>query len=195
MKKGWPEGPPVLFLKTERLSLSLVSETTETDRLVEFIDPMLQSMGYEIVRVLFTGAGRRTLQIMIDRDDGKTVTVDECGHVSRSISTLLDVADPGQTPYDLEVSSPGIDRPLTRRRDFDRFTGFEAKIELKALIEGRRRFRGRLKGVAGDFVRLDGESGEIDLPFDAIQKAKLVVTDELLAAFRAKGPRPPEKGT
>lgn len=152
-------------------------------------------MGYEIVRVMFTGAGTRTLQIMIDRADGETVTIDDCGQVSRSISALLDVADLRDTPYDLEISSPGIDRPLTRRRDFDRFAGFEARIELKALIDGRRRFRGRLKGVAGDSVRLCGQSGEIDLPFDAIQKAKLVMTDELLTASQLRGPRSPEKGT
>ena len=150
--------------------------------IVSIIEPSLEAMGYRLVRVAFLGSRRATLQIMAERRDDAPMTVDDCGEISRSVSAILDVADPIAGAYMLEVSSPGIDRPLTRPEDYHRFAGFEAKIELGEPIEGRKRFRGRLLGLAGDRVRLIAETGEVALPFTAIARAKLVITPELLAA-------------
>jgi len=144
------------------------------------IEPSLEAMGYRLVRIAFLGARRATLQIMAERLDDAPMTVDDCTEISRSVSALLDVADPIAGAYMLEVSSPGLDRPLTRPEDYDRFAGLEAKIELEQPLDGRKRFRGRLLGRAGDNVRLRGETGEVTLPFGDIAKAKLVITDELL---------------
>ena len=119
---------------------------------------------------------------MADRTDGAPMTVDDCAEISQTVSALLDVADPIAGTYVLEVSSPGIDRPLTRLKDFERFAGFEARIETKAMIDGRRRFRGILKGIAEARVRVDVEGGLVELPFDGILRAKLVLNDALLAA-------------
>ena len=166
--------------------MNLVSDTVQTDSVMELIEPSLADLGYEIVRIRFRGDGRPVLQIMIDRSDGADVTVEDCTLASRTVSVLLDVADPITQAYELEVSSPGLDRPLTRAKDFQSFSGSEARIELKDAIEGRRRFRGRLLGVDGDVVRmvvpLDAVETEFELPFEAIEKAKIVLTDELLAA-------------
>ena len=139
-------------------------------------------MGYEIVRVLISGGRRPVLQVMAERVDGAPMTVDDCEGISRTVSALLDVEDPIAGAYSLEVSSPGIDRPLTRLRDFERYAGFEARIETRGLIDGRRRFKGILKGVAGGTVRLEVEGGLAEVPFDGILRAKLVLTDALMAA-------------
>jgi ribosome maturation factor RimP len=152
------------------------------DEIVPIIEPSLEAMGYRVVRVMLVGSGRPTLQIMAERRDERAMTVDDCAQISRSVSALLDVADPIVGAYMLEVSSPGIDRPLTRPEDYDRFAGFAASIELAAPQDGRKRFRGRLLGRAGEDVRLAGDTGEVRLPFVAIAKAKLVITDDLLAA-------------
>jgi ribosome maturation factor RimP len=155
------------------------------DQIVPIIEPSLEAMGYRLVRVAFLGARRATLQIMAERIDDAPMTVDDCTEISRSVSALLDVADPIADAYMLEVSSPGIDRPLTRPEDYDRFAGFEAKIELGRPLDGRKRFRGRILGRAlesADLVRLVDEAGEVQLPFADIAKAKLVITDDLLAA-------------
>jgi ribosome maturation factor RimP len=114
------------------------------------------------------------------------MTVDDCADISRSVSALLDVADPIASAYTLEVSSPGIDRPLVRPEDYDRFAGFEARIEVSRPISGRKRFRGRLLGRSGDTVRLIAEAGEVEVPLSAIARAKLVLTDDLLALAQAK---------
>jgi ribosome maturation factor RimP len=114
------------------------------------------------------------------------MTVEDCAEISRTVSALLDVADPIVGAYTLEVSSPGIDRPLIRREDFARFAGFEAKIELNAPQDGRRRFRGKLLGVEGDAVRLLVDDAPVALPLAAVARAKLVLTDALLAASRAE---------
>ena len=139
-----------------------------------------------MVRIRFHADGRPVLQIMIDRSDGADVAVEDCTLASRTVSVLLDVADPIAEAYELEVSSPGLDRPLTRAKDFQSFRGNEARVELKAAVDGRRRFRGRLLGMDGDVVRmvvpLDAVETEFALPFEAIEKAKIVLTDELLAA-------------
>jgi ribosome maturation factor RimP len=146
------------------------------------IEPTLCDMGYELVRVLLHGGQRPTLQIMAERADRAPMTVEHCAEISRAVSALLDVADPIAGAYRLEVTSPGLDRPLTRRADFDRFRGFEARVETELPIEGRRRFRGRLLGVVDDQLRLQLAEGERAIPCAGIKKAKLVVTDEVLAA-------------
>ncbi len=144
------------------------------------IEPSLEAMGYRLVRVAFLGARRATLQVMAERLDDSPMTVDDCTEISRSVSALLDVADPIEGAYMLEVSSPGLDRPLTRPEDYDRFAGFEVRIELAQPLDGRRRFRGRLLGRTGGEVRLRAETGEVALPLGDIAKAKLVITDDLL---------------
>jgi len=158
----------------------------DTKQITAIIEPSLDAMGYRLVRVALLGARRATLQIMAERRDEAAMSVEDCAEISRSISALLDVADPIASAYDLEVSSPGIDRPLVRPEDYDRFAGFEAKIELSEPLSGRKRFRGRLLGRAGDAVRLIGEAGEVSLPFALIVRAKLVLTNDLLALASAK---------
>jgi ribosome maturation factor RimP len=146
------------------------------------IAPSLQAMGYEVVRVLFMGSHRPVLQVMIERTDRQALDVEDCADVSRAVSALLDVEDPIAGSYTLEVSSPGIDRPLIRPGDFERFAGFEAKLETRAPIDGRKRFRGRLMGLDGDRVRIATAEGEALLPLGELQRAKLVLTDELIVA-------------
>lgn len=146
------------------------------------VAPALTDLGYDIVRILLSGQQRVKLQVMIEHLDGATVTVDDCTTVSRAVSAILDVADPIAGAYVLEVSSPGLDRPLTRLRDFERFSGFEARIEMRSPLDGRRRFHGRLLGLDGDLVRLELDDQEIALPFADMAKAKLVMTDDLVAS-------------
>ena len=154
-----------------------------SERLQAIIAPTVSAMGYEIVRVQLSGGRRPVLQVMAERVDEASMTVDDCADISRTISALLDVEDPISGAYHLEVSSPGIDRPLTRLRDFERYAGFEARIETRALIDGRRRFKGVLKGVAGETVRVEIEGGVLaEVPFGGILRAKLVLTDALIAA-------------
>jgi ribosome maturation factor RimP len=156
----------------------------DTNRIATAIEPSLETMGYRLVRVVVTGGRRTTLQIMAERRDDQPMTVDDCAQISNSLSALLDVADPIVGAYQLEISSPGVDRPLVRREDYDRFRGFEAKIELLRPVDGRKRFRGRLLGTAGESVRLATEIGESELPLEAVARAKLVLTDDLIAAPR-----------
>jgi ribosome maturation factor RimP len=158
----------------------------ETGKIEAMIAPSLDAMGYRVVRVAVTGGRRATLQIMAERRDEQAMTVEDCAEISRTVSALLDVADPIAGAYTLEVSSPGIDRPLVRREDFARFAGFEAKIELNVPQDGRRRFRGKLLGVEGDAVRLLVDDAPVALPLAAVARAKLVLTDALLAASRAE---------
>lgn len=156
-------------------------------RVERMVAPALDDMGYELVRVQLSGGSqRRRLQVMADRRDEAGMTVDDCAEISRAISALLDVEEPIGGSYDLEVSSPGIDRPLTRIRDFDRFAGHAAKIELREPIAGQRRFRGLLKGVEDETVLLQLEQDIARLPFEAIEKAKLLLTDELIAAAQGR---------
>ena len=155
-------------------------------RVERCIAPAMEDMGYELVRVLLSGKQRPRLQIMAERIDGTPMTVEDCAGISRHISALLDVDDPINGTYTLEVSSPGIDRPLVRLKDFDRFAGFEARIETSRPIDGRKRFRGRLLGVEGETVRVDVEGSTADLPYADIQRAKLIMTDDLLAATQGQ---------
>jgi ribosome maturation factor RimP len=159
----------------------------DTQQIAGIIEPSLDAMGYRLVRVALTGAQRATLQVMAERQDEAPMTVDDCADISRSISALLDVADPIADAYTLEVSSPGIDRPLVRPEDYDRFAGFEARIDLAAPQDGRKRFRGRLLGRDASDVRLAAEGGgEVRLPLAAIARAKLVLTDDLIALAQRK---------
>ena len=129
-----------------------------------------------------------SLTFDLERADGAAMSVDDCAEISPSVSALLDAEDPIVGAYTLEVSCPGIDRPLTRPRDFERFAGFDARIETRDAIAGRRRFKGKLLGLAGGMVSIDVEEETVHLPFEAIAKARLVLTDELIAAARAARP-------
>ena len=154
----------------------------DTNGIAKMIEPSLAAMGYRVVRVTLTAGRRATLQIMAERIDDAPFTIDDCALISHSVSALLDVADPIPWPYALEISSPGIDRPLVRPEDYDRFSGFEARIELSAPVAGRKRFRGRLLGTAEGDIRLATDAGETRLPLTAVAKAKLVITDDLINA-------------
>ncbi len=156
-----------------------MDEMREIERLIA---PALEAMGFSLVRVRLFGGKRRRLQVMAERSDGTGMTVDHCAEVSRGISAILDVADPLPGSYVLEVSSPGIDRPLVRIGDFERFSGFEARVEVTRPIEGRRRFRGTLLGVARGTVRIALDGGVVDLPFEDIVAAKLVMSEALIEA-------------
>jgi ribosome maturation factor RimP len=160
----------------------------DTNLIAQAIEPSLESMGYRLVRVVITSGRRATLQVMAERLDDRPMTVDDCAQISHSVSALLDVADPIAGAYMLEISSPGIDRPLVRPEDYDRFSGFEARIELTRPLEGRKRFRGRLLGTSAGNVRLATETGETQLPLHEVARAKLVLTDDLLAAARPDNP-------
>ena len=154
-------------------------------RIEEAIAPALAEMGYEVVRVRFGGGRQAVLQVMIERADRARLSVDDCAAASRALSSRLDDDDMLADPYTLEVSSPGIDRPLVRLGDFVRFAGFEAKVEMAEPLEGRRRFRGRLRGAGDGCVHMTVDNRDVALPFAAIRRAKLVLTDELLAASEA----------
>mgnify|MGYP001098421704 CR=1 FL=1 len=164
----------------------IVTETGLDARVAAIVEPIIEGLGYRLVRVKLSTRNGQTLQVMVERPDG-TMTVEDCGEVSRNISPALDVEDPISGAYHLEVSSPGIDRPLVRRADFVRWAGHEAKIELSAPIEGRKRFRGILIGLDGDAtgVKLEdapqGAPDRVWLPLDAISDARLVMTDALIA--------------
>ena len=160
----------------------------DTNEIAQMIEPSLAAMGYRLVRVVVTSGRRATLQVMAERIDDAPMTVDDCALISRSVSALLDVADPIAGAYLLEISSPGIDRPLVRPEDYDRFSGFEARIDLTEPFAGRKRFRGRLLGTADGEVRLATEAGEARLPLASVARARLVLTDDLIAASRPRAP-------
>ena len=157
----------------------LIAKAAIDRRMAEIITPVIEDMGFELVRVRLMSGKSTTLQVMADRPDGG-IEVDELALISQSISAVMDVEDPILDEYTLEVSSPGIDRPLTRLKDFEMFEGYEAKIETGELIDGRRRFKGELAGVEGDEVLINVEEGTIGLKFDWLTDAKLVLTDDLI---------------
>lgn len=158
------------------------------NEVTRLIEPSLQAMGYALVRVQLSGGrDRPTLQVMAERADGAAMTVEDCTEISRAVSALLDVADPMPGPFVLEASSPGIDRPLVKPADYERFAGHEARIETRWPIGGRKRFRGTILGLAGDAVLLNQPEGQIALPLAEIERAKLVLTDELIAASLRRG--------
>jgi ribosome maturation factor RimP len=170
-----------------RLQTSRRKQTGVMERLTwleEKISPTLEDLGFEVVRVAVTGAnGRRALQVMADRADGSQINIDDCAKISRVLSDMFETDDPVDGTYDLEVSSAGIDRPLTRPKDFKAYAGFEASVQTRRPIDGRKKFRGQLEGLAGDdkvALTVDGET--VELPLDEIHRAELVLTDELIAA-------------
>ena len=156
-------------------------EIGQAKKIRGLIEPAAEAMGFEIVRVRLYGGAMKTLQVMAERADG-TMNVDDCAELSRAISPILDIADPIASEYRLEVSSPGIDRPLTRATDFSRWAGHEARIELDHALNGRKRFKGVLRGLEGDAALLELEDTHetVALPLADMGEAKLVLTDELL---------------
>ncbi|MBU1324388.1 MAG: ribosome maturation factor RimP [Alphaproteobacteria bacterium] len=165
------------------------AKTVEDRALLELIEPVAESIGLAIVRVrLMGGTLRRRLQVMAERPSDHDIAVEECARLSRAISEVLDAADPIAGEYLLEVSSPGIDRPLTRLEDFETFEGFEARLETDRMVEGRKRFKGVVAGVEDDNVLMDleGEEDTALLPFAWLVDAKLVLTDQLMKAGAEK---------
>ena len=154
-------------------------------KLAELLNPILEDLGFEMVRVRLSNGNPSTLQIMADRLDGQ-IGVDELAEINTSVGTVLDIEDPIPENYTLEISSPGIDRPLTRIKDFDSFQGFEAKIETTELIDGRRRFRGVLAGVNNDEVLINLEEGTIGLKFTWLSDARLVLSDDVIKTMLKK---------
>lgn len=150
------------------------------------IAPAIESMGFEVVRVALSGGRSPVLQVMVEHADGAPMTVDDCAGLSRAISVLLDAEDPIPGQYTLEVSSPGVDRPLVTARDFVRYQGFEAKVETREPVDGRRRFKGRIAGCADGIVKIATPEGTAELPLEDIHRAKLVITDALMHADQRK---------
>lgn len=166
----------------KRRFLAMTQGMELSNRIQRLIEPTIGEMGFEIVRVQVSGKKQLSMQIMVEHKDGQGMTADDCADVSRAVSAVLEVEDPIEGAYTLEVSSPGIDRPLIRIADFKRFQGFQAKIETNRPLKGRRRFKGQLLGVEGDTVRILVDGHEVDLAHPDIHRAKLLLTDELIAA-------------
>jgi ribosome maturation factor RimP len=170
----------------------LIVEQGIAARVAAIAEPVLLGMGYRLVRVRISGLDGCTVQIMAERPDG-TMAVEDCEAVSRALSPVLDVADPIERAYRLEISSPGMDRPLVRRSDFERFAGHQIKLELAAAIDGRRRFRGLLLGVDGEAARVrrddaaPGEAIEVLLPIEDMTEARLVLTEALIVESLRRG--------
>jgi ribosome maturation factor RimP len=168
----------------------LIAESGLAARVAHIVEPALADLGYRLVRVRVSGLNGCTVQIMAERPDG-TMPIDDCEAASRALSPLLDVVDPLDRSYRLEISSPGIDRWLVRRSDFERHVGEEVKIEMAVAVAGRRRFRGRLAGVDGDLARIHIEGAdeprEALLPIEQMLEAKLVLTDDLIAQVLRRG--------
>ena len=157
----------------------LIAKAAIDRRIAEIITPVVEDMGFEVVRIRLMTGKESILQVMAQGPDGN-IEVDACAKISTAISATMDVEDPILDAYTLEVSSPGIDRPLTRLKDFAQWEGFEAKIETDELIDGRRRFKGQLEGVEGDEILINIAEGTIGLKFEWLSDAKLVLTDELI---------------
>jgi len=170
----------------------LVVEPGVAARVSAVAGPVLQQMGYRLVRIRISGEAGCTVQIMAERPDG-TMQIEDCEAISRALSPVLDIADPIERAYRLEISSPGIDRPLVRRSDFERYAGHLVKVEMAVAHQGRKRFRGLLDGVDGDAVRLHrddtkaGENADVLLTMEDIAEARLVLTDELIAESMRRG--------
>jgi ribosome maturation factor RimP len=177
-------GPLARFFVSGTSMSDLIAKTAIDRRLAGIVTPVIEGLGFELVRIRLMGGRTPTLQIMADRPDGG-IEVDDCAKISTAVSAIMDVEDPIEDNYILEVSSPGIDRPLTRLKDFDMWEGYEARIETSELIDGRRRFKGTLAGTEGDEVLIEIEEGgvplTIGLKFDWLSDAKLILTDELIA--------------
>ena len=177
----------------------LITEPGRAARVAALVEPVLAALGYRLVRIRISGFAGCTVQIMAERPDG-TLSIEDCEAASRALSPVLDVADPIDSAYRLEISSPGIDRPLVRRSDFDRYAGHVAQVEMQAPVDGRRRFRGELLGTDGAFARIrhaDGAANansEVLLPIDDMMEAKLVLTDALISQSLRKSKLNQRKG-
>ena len=152
-----------------------------TNRVEEIVEPLLNDLGFELVQVMLLGKRNPSLQVMAEPIEDRPMSLDDCGSISRALSALLDIEDLISSAYILEVSSPGLDRPLIRLAHFERFKGREARIEILTAIDGSTRFSGRLGGVKGDDVLMQVNDGERIFPFTDIEKAKLIITDEIFA--------------
>ena len=157
----------------------LIAKAAIDRRLAEIVQPVIEGLGFELVRIRLMSGKTSTVQIMAETPEGG-IDVNGCADISTAVSAVMDVEDPIEDNYTLEVSSPGIDRPLTRLKDFENWEGYEAKIETGELIDGQRRFKGQLAGVEGNEVLINIEQGTIGLNFDWLSDAKLVLTDELI---------------
>jgi ribosome maturation factor RimP len=155
---------------------------SEKLKIEELIGPTINSLGYDLVRVQILDEGTKTLQIMVDRLDEANLTIDDCSIISKEISVIIDINDPIGENYLLEVSSPGIDRPLLRFKDFEKYAGFHARVDMNTALEGRKKFKGKLTGIEGDNIRIKVKEETYLLPFSKIEKAKLTLTQELLDA-------------
>ena len=162
-----------------KMTNDLIAKSAIEKKLLEMINPIITDMGFELVRLRLISSKDITLQIMVARPNG-FINVDECAELSTAISALLDVEDPIIDAYSLEVSSPGIDRPLTRIKDFEEFEGYDARLETVELIDGRKRFKGTLAGINGSEILINVDEGTIGLEFEWLAEAKLVLTDELI---------------
>ncbi|MCY3994997.1 MAG: ribosome maturation factor RimP [Rhodobacter sp.] len=168
----------------------LVANASIERRLADIIVPVIEAMGYELVRVRFMGDGKKTVQVMAERPE-RGIRIDECAEISNAVSAALDVEDPIEGAFTLEVSSPGIDRPLTRLKDFGDFEGFEAKLETREPIDGRKRFRGVLAGTDGNEVLINIDEGTVGLKLDWLVNARLVLTDRLVRGLSdGRGAKP-----
>ena len=154
----------------------------------DIISPTLRARGYSLVRVRLSGSQRQTLQVMAERSDGVAMTVDDCANISGAVAPILEVKDPIGGAYDLEISSPGLDRPLVKPEDFNRYAGSEAQVETKTLLHGRQKFRGRLVGTTNSAVSVDlvDAVGVLQIPFAEIINAKLILTEDLLRVARKR---------
>lgn len=153
--------------------------------LQDLIEPVVEKEGFELVRVMTIGQANPTLQVMIDTLDGTDITVDDCAAVSHALSNMLDEKDPIENRYSLEVSSPGLDRPLTKLKHFERWIGYEIKLETEDKVENRKRFKGKIKSVDGENIVLTTDLEQYTIPFSAVAKAKLVANDELWQEYMA----------
>ena len=162
-----------------KMTNDLIAKSAVEKKLLGLINPLIADMGFELVRLRLMSNKEITLQIMVARPDG-FINVDECADLSTAISALLDVEDPIIDAYSLEVSSPGIDRPLTRMKDFEEFEGYDARLETVELIDGRKRFKGILAGTNGSEIMINVDEGTIGLEFEWLAEAKLILTDELI---------------
>jgi ribosome maturation factor RimP len=161
-----------------------MKHTVLEQKIADIARPIVEDEGFDLICVRIVGEGNsQNVQIMAENPETKKIGLDECARVSKAVAAVLDVEDPINGAYRLEVSSPGIDRPLVREKDFEDYAGFEAKIEINMPNEnGQKRFRGRIKGIENSLVSLDTDAGEVEIPFNALAKAKLVLTDELIKA-------------
>lgn len=179
-------GSEILHVPEASAEPRLIAEPGLSARVAAIAEPVIEDLGYRLVRVRVSGADGCTVQIMAERPDG-SMAVEDCEAVSRALSPVLDVADPIDRAYRLEISSPGLDRPLVRKSDFDRYAGHLVRVEMEVPVDGRKRFRGVLTGTEGEAARLrrdaiaEGEDPEVLLPIAEMSEAKLVLTDELVA--------------